>query len=451
MKGGSSFRDPLRIKASRSSKEPRLQQSLTGEVLVLRPIQHVPVRVLVLLLLVHVEPVPLQRLPQPSPQLLRVGDLRHAVEVPRVGYPQAPHPVRVPRFREVLLEVPPPPVRLVPADLAGVEVIQPVELEEPVGDGLPVPSQGDVLGVVDGGVVLVLLVAVVPSPSRPLVAVARVGVVRGGGAVDLLLELLVPLVLGLGGAALDAAPGALQGGPELVEEGGDDGFEAGDVHAAIGDGLRSVFGRPVSNDAARGGVRPPRAGPLPLLGENFGGQFVQRRVLRQEQAGGPVGHGAAALEAQARQLRLEIVAAHVPLELRRGRVLGEIDPRGAIRGPVAGRVRPVRGHGRLRRAALPAVDAAPLAPLLLERRDGLRDHLGRHVQEGRRAFQESGQVPFQFAQEAGVLATVAQLGRLRDRGAQSPREHRQEVQVGYHAGRRRCAVLFVVAVPFGCR
>jgi hypothetical protein len=53
----------------------------------------------------------------------------------------------------------------VAADLALVLDVEPVQLVEPVGDGLTVITQGEVQGVVDGPIVVVLLVVVVlPGP-----------------------------------------------------------------------------------------------------------------------------------------------------------------------------------------------------------------------------------------------------------------------------------------------
>ncbi len=87
-----------------------LEQALGSEVLILGTIQVVPVQVLILLLLVNVELVPLERLPQPPPKLLLVRDLGHTMQLPSVEDAQAPHPVGVPGLGELLLKVPAPAV-----------------------------------------------------------------------------------------------------------------------------------------------------------------------------------------------------------------------------------------------------------------------------------------------------------------------------------------------------
>jgi len=77
--------------------------------------------------------------------ILSILDLGDLVEVLRVGDAQTSHAVGVPPLLEVPLERSPALVGLVAADLALVHDPQAVQLVEPVGDGLAVPTDGVVL------------------------------------------------------------------------------------------------------------------------------------------------------------------------------------------------------------------------------------------------------------------------------------------------------------------
>jgi hypothetical protein len=82
------------------------------------------------------------------------GDI---LEVDGVRYFEALHAVGVAPLLEVHLEGPPSPVAVVAADLALVLDAQSVQLVQPVRDRLPVPSQRQVLRVVDRSVRLLAL------------------------------------------------------------------------------------------------------------------------------------------------------------------------------------------------------------------------------------------------------------------------------------------------------
>lgn len=77
-----------------------------------------------------------------------VVDRRHILEVDGVRYLEALHSIVVPPLLEVHFEGPPTPVAEVSADLALVLNAEAVEFVQPVGNGLPIPSQGQVFRVV---------------------------------------------------------------------------------------------------------------------------------------------------------------------------------------------------------------------------------------------------------------------------------------------------------------
>lgn len=74
------------------------------------------------------------------------------LEVDRVGDLQALHPISVSPLLEVHLEGTSSPVAIVPANLAFVFDPQPVQFIEPVGNGLAVPTERQVLGIIDRGI-----------------------------------------------------------------------------------------------------------------------------------------------------------------------------------------------------------------------------------------------------------------------------------------------------------
>ena len=73
-------------------------------------------------------------------------------EVDGVGNFEAFHAVGVPPLLEVHLEGSSAPVAVVSANLALVLNAEPVQLVQPVGNRLAVPTKRQVFGIVDGGV-----------------------------------------------------------------------------------------------------------------------------------------------------------------------------------------------------------------------------------------------------------------------------------------------------------
>jgi hypothetical protein len=120
-------------------------------------VQEVPLVVLELLLDVGPE-LGFLRLPH---QLLVQGEGivygGNIFEVDGVGDLEALHAIGVPPLLKVHLEGPPPPVAKVPTNLALVLYSQSVQLVQPVGNGLAVPSERQVLRVVYGSISLLAL------------------------------------------------------------------------------------------------------------------------------------------------------------------------------------------------------------------------------------------------------------------------------------------------------
>lgn len=78
-----------------------------------------------------------------------VADGCNVLEVYGIGYFETSHAVTVPPLLEVHFESPAAPVRVIAAYLTFVFDSQPMELVQPVGNGLTVPSEGQILGIVD--------------------------------------------------------------------------------------------------------------------------------------------------------------------------------------------------------------------------------------------------------------------------------------------------------------
>lgn len=129
--------------------------SLPLEVLVRLPIVHIALRVLELL--VHIGPeaprgLVLHGAPQPE-GVLNGSDLKERLGV---GDTQGSHAGLVLGLLEVLLKGSTARVRVVTADLACELALQSVQLPQPVGDGLAVGTQGQLEGVVNVLIALLL-------------------------------------------------------------------------------------------------------------------------------------------------------------------------------------------------------------------------------------------------------------------------------------------------------
>mmetsp|Transcript_20351 Transcript_20351/g.51723 ORF Transcript_20351/g.51723 Transcript_20351/m.51723 type:complete len:233 (-) Transcript_20351:136-834(-) len=134
-----------------------LEQALPREVVVSLLWHHVAHRVLVLLVDLRdkflLARLRLQRLVQ----CVGIVDHSDAVKPFAVRDSQTAHGVCVARLLKVALELTRAPVGQPAADFALVLEVEPVQFVEPVGDGLPVPAQGEVLRVVDRSRVVFVL------------------------------------------------------------------------------------------------------------------------------------------------------------------------------------------------------------------------------------------------------------------------------------------------------
>lgn len=79
----------------------------------------------------------------------RVTDGCNVLEVYSIGYFETSHAVTMSPFLEVHFKGPATPVRVVAADLTFVLDSQPMQLVQPVRNGLAIPSEGQVLWIVD--------------------------------------------------------------------------------------------------------------------------------------------------------------------------------------------------------------------------------------------------------------------------------------------------------------
>ena len=196
-------------------------------------------RIFVLLLLLPVKDVALNSLLQLGPQMLRIFNLGNTMKVASIGDAQTTHAVHMLGFLEVLLKVVPAAVGFVAADLARVKVIESVELEQPVWDGLAVPPERYALGVVDGRVFLVAVVIAVTVLSVGLVLTV-LGFLspHSGDAIDLLVKLVLSLIGCLVQLALGTADGGVESRAELVEERLGRYLKSGDVNSSRRSGKR---------------------------------------------------------------------------------------------------------------------------------------------------------------------------------------------------------------------
>uniref|UniRef100_A0A1I8IPH0 Protein kinase domain-containing protein n=1 Tax=Macrostomum lignano TaxID=282301 RepID=A0A1I8IPH0_9PLAT len=137
-------------------------QALTFEIFVHLLRDHIAHRVFELFLRVGPPALLLLLGAQPLPQRDGVLNAGYIGEVGRVGDAQAAHAVRVTPFGKMALKRFGPAIRVIAADLARVVQVQAVQLVQPVGDGLAVPAERQVLRVVRH-VVLVLIVVIVVS------------------------------------------------------------------------------------------------------------------------------------------------------------------------------------------------------------------------------------------------------------------------------------------------
>mmetsp|Transcript_20350 Transcript_20350/g.51718 ORF Transcript_20350/g.51718 Transcript_20350/m.51718 type:complete len:299 (-) Transcript_20350:845-1741(-) len=189
-----------------------LEQALPREVVVSLLWHHVAHRVLVLLVDLRdkflLARLRLQRLVQ----CVGIVDHSDAVKPFAVRDSQTAHGVCVARLLKVALELTRAPVGQPAADFALVLEVEPVQFVEPVGDGLPVPAQGEVLRVVDRSRVVFVL-------HLHLVALAILLIsVRGE-------QIRLNLFKGAGSHLFDVACCLLEGGAQDLPQFANRGFQ----------------------------------------------------------------------------------------------------------------------------------------------------------------------------------------------------------------------------------